>query len=410
MPLLTLWKSNASAVSDFTIEQVVKTAGNGSLKDGSQCSVELRDYLSQIPSKKIGDYVEQCLAASFDKGGMVLQDLINELGRRLDYVVINGRYQGTVNAVGFDGIWHSPEGPTIIAEVKTTDTYRISLDTIAVYRDKLAASGQIHGKSSILIVVGRHDTGELEAQVRGSRHAWDIRLISADALLKLVQLKENSDSPETGRKIRNLLCPMEYTRLDDLVDAMFTTATDVEGGIAAEDDEETEDKHVSTADDSETKSGWEFTDSKILQAKRETIVYAFGASKSVSLIKKSRALYWDAGHELRIVCSISKRYVKRPTYPYWYAFHPQWDDFLREGHDSYFILGCMDLSSAFALPWKLLNSILDSLNTTTTEKSTYWHIHLIEPKPHEFSMYLPKKSSTLSLNEFRFEVPAKPAL
>jgi len=35
----------------------------------------------------------------------------------------------------------------------------------------------------VLIVVGRQDTGELEAQIRGSRHAWDIRLISAEALL-----------------------------------------------------------------------------------------------------------------------------------------------------------------------------------------------------------------------------------
>lgn len=409
MPLLSLWKSNPSAVSDFTVEQVVKTAGDGSLKDGSQCSTEIREYLSQIPSKKIGSYVEQCLTASFDKGGMVLQDLINELGRRLDYVVTNGLYQGKVNAVGFDGTWRSPEGPTIIAEVKTTDTYRISLDKIVVYRDKLVASGQIKGKSSFLIVVGRDDTGELEAQVRGSRHAWEIRLISTDALLKLVQLKENSDSPETGRKIRNLLCPMEYTRLDDLVDAMFTTATDVESVITADDDEETEEKHASTADDVDSKGKWEFTDSKVLQAKRETIVDAFGALKGVSLIKKSRALYWDAGHELRIGCSISKRYVKRPAYPYWYAFHPQWNDFLRDGHESYFILGCMDLSSAFALPWKLLNSILDSLNTTTTEKSTYWHIHLIEPKPNELAMLLPKKSSTLPLTEYRFEVPAKSA-
>jgi hypothetical protein len=77
-------------------------------------------------------------------------------------------------------------------------------------------------------VVGRDDTGELEAQVRDSRHAWDIRLISADALLKLVLLKESADDPETGRKIRSLLVPMEYTRLDAMIDVMFTTATDVE--------------------------------------------------------------------------------------------------------------------------------------------------------------------------------------
>ena len=73
---------------------------------------------------------------------MVLQDLINELGRRLDYQVTNGRYQGTVNSIGHDGIWLSPEGHTIIAEVKTTDAYRISLDTIAGYKYKLIDAGR----------------------------------------------------------------------------------------------------------------------------------------------------------------------------------------------------------------------------------------------------------------------------
>jgi len=109
-------------------------------------------------------------------------------------VVTNGRYQGTSNTISFDGIWVSPEGHTVIAEVKTTDTYRVSLETIAGYRQKLLAVGQVNGNPSILIVVGRQDTGELEAQIRGSRHAWDIRLISADALIKLVQLKENAES------------------------------------------------------------------------------------------------------------------------------------------------------------------------------------------------------------------------
>jgi hypothetical protein len=104
MPLLALWKSNPDAVSEFKIEQVVATAGDGNPKDGSLCSQELQSYLAQIPSEKIATYVGQCLSSKLEKGGMVLQDLINELGRRLDYKVDNGRYQGGANAVGYDGI------------------------------------------------------------------------------------------------------------------------------------------------------------------------------------------------------------------------------------------------------------------------------------------------------------------
>jgi hypothetical protein len=234
MPLISLWSSNRTAIEEFSVEQVVRAAGDGNLRDGFLCSQELRAYLSEITSAKLGEYIEHCLSKHFNKGGMVLQDLVNELGRRLDYKVTNGRYQGTSNTIGYDGIWNSPEGHMIVGEVKTTDAYRISLDTIAAYRDRLSVNGEIFSPSSILIIVGREDTGELEAQVRGSRHAWDIRLISADALIKLVQLKEDADAPDTGRKIRSLLAPMEYTRLDQMIDVMFTTAKDVETAATVE--------------------------------------------------------------------------------------------------------------------------------------------------------------------------------
>src|SRR5206468_3125807 len=101
MPLLSFWESNRDAVDQLTIEQIVANAGDGVLRDQSPCSEELRAYLGQIASEKIGTYIDHCLTSAFAKNGMVLQDLVNELGRRLDYDVTNGRYQGVVNAIGF---------------------------------------------------------------------------------------------------------------------------------------------------------------------------------------------------------------------------------------------------------------------------------------------------------------------
>jgi hypothetical protein len=411
MPLLALWKSDPVSVGEFSIEQVVAAAGNGELKDGSVCSQELCAFLAQVPTPKLAEYIERCLSISFARSGMVLQDLVNELGRRLDYTVENGRYQGTTNAVGFDGMWQSPEGHSLIIEVKTTDAYRISLDTIAAYRERLRASGRISHPSSMLIVVGRDDTDELEAQVRGSRHAWDIRLISSEALLKLVQLKENAEEPETGLKIRSLLTPMEYTRLDQLIDVMFATATDIEPTIvtAAEPGGDGEDLDqedmagrgpVDQPPRTAGKGTWEFTDSAYLQLKRADIIAALSARLGAALIKRTRALYWDAGHDLRVACSISKRYTKRGSYPYLYAYHPQWDEFLREGRDGFFVLGCMDLSVAFSIPWRVLNPLLPALNTTTTDRGTYWHVHIAENAPGTYSLLLPKEGRSLPLAEF----------
>jgi hypothetical protein len=397
MPLLAFFKSDPATVGQLTIEQVVSNAGDGVLKDNSTCSSELREYLSQVLSDKIARYINHCLSAPFGKGGMVLQDLVNEFGRRLDYQVTNGRYQGTTNAIGL-----SPEGHSIIVEVKTTDAYRISLDTIARYRDKLSEIGQIPANSSILIVVGREDTGELEAQVRGSQHAWDIRLISADALSKLVQLKENTEGTEseTATKIRSLLIPKEYTRLDQMIDVMFTTAKDVEGTVAEDIDEPPDVAEV------KVKGTWQFTDSRLLQAKRDQIVAAFGQRTGATFIKRSRALLWDASHKTRLVCTISKRYIKKGASPYWFAYHTQWHSFLTEGKAAHLALGCMDLSFAFAIPVNIMSSVVGGLNQTLKDDGEidYWHIHIAEHEPSQYTILLPKRSDVLPLDEYRVPI------
>src|SRR5688500_13414152 len=105
MALITFWEANPAEVLSLTIKQIVGMAGDGRLLDNSECSHELRTFLSQVPTSKLAESSEQCLSQAFDKSGETLQDIINELGRRLDYDVTNGRYQGTSNAVGNDGLW-----------------------------------------------------------------------------------------------------------------------------------------------------------------------------------------------------------------------------------------------------------------------------------------------------------------
>ncbi len=398
MPLIQLWKSNTSAIDEFSIEQIVSTSGDGKLKDNSLCSNELREYFSQISSDKISEYIDYCLTNSFSKSGLVLQDLVNELGRRLDYTVTNGLYQGSQNKIGFDGIWVSPESNHIIVEVKTTDVYRISLDNLMTYKKNLLKNEIVSENTSLLIVVGREDTGELEAQVRGSRHAWDIRLISTDALINLVKLKESSEEIETAQKIRSILIPMEYTKLDEMIDVMFTTAKDVE---TSSEEQVLIDSQEGNQPDEEEKQ-WHFTDSKILQSKRESIVATIGKQNNINLIKKSRALYWDSNHKFRIACTMSKRYELTHETPYWYAYHPKWDEFLIEGSESFFVLGCMDLEVAFVIPHSIIKQNIENFHITTKRNSDsmYWHIKIKDDDAGNYYLLLPKKSETLIINQY----------
>jgi hypothetical protein len=409
---MSLWKSNAGAVGEMTIEQIVSTAGDGNLRDASTCSDELRTFLTEVPNESLGRYVEYCLSNAFKVGGIVLQDLVNEIGRRLDYDVQNGRYQGTPVHIGYDGVWKSPEGNHLVVEVKTTDAYRISLDTIASYREKLIAAGELVAVSSILIVVGRQDTGELEAQIRGSRHAWDVRLISAEALLKLLQVKENANDAETGAKVRSLFAPVEYTRLDRMVDVVFTAATDVEVTPEAEaaSDAGVPDSTQSTgvgapsgSRDITEKPSYQFTDSAILHAKRLRIIDALSDREGVHLLQKSRAQYWNSARDVRAICSISKRYEAKNQNPYWYAYHPQWDEFLEGAERGYFVLGCMDLDRAFAIPREVIRSVLPNLHQSVRETGAYWHIHLVE-RDRGIEVLIPNKGMGLPLEQFSFPI------
>jgi hypothetical protein len=301
MPLLSIWNSNREAVLKMSVEKVVNNAGDGHLRDGNEASQELRGYLRVCPSESLFNCARHCLENAFDKGGIVLQDIVNELGRRLDFDVENGLYQSRKTAVGFDGIWRSQTDPDILIEVKTTDYVAISLDKIALYKDKLVADQRIKPNASMLVVVGREDTGALEAQVRGSRYAWDMRLISIERLIKLVQIKEKSDDPATLTQIRQLLQPFEYTKIDRIIDVIFTTAADVEEQIV---------EHAPVEDTGEGRDSYkqERTDPDLISAKRLEAVEAFARLKGKELVRRSRTLFWSSDKSLRVCCAVSKRY------------------------------------------------------------------------------------------------------
>lgn len=398
MSLLSIWSKNSSDILDLSVEQIVKIAGNGKLTDDSVCSKELRTFLSQVNSDKLEQYSEYCLTNKFERNGCVLQDIVNELGRRLDYDVTNGRYQGKTNAIGNDGLWLSEEGHEIVIEVKTTDAFRISLDTIANYRKRLKDGEKPKANThsnSMLLVVGRRDTGELEAQIRGSRHAWDMRVISVDALVRLVKLKESTEEAATAAKMRNVLIPMEYTRLDALVDVMFTTAKDVESVVESE--------TPPVPEDNEEASNSDFTDPALLEEKRQEVLATFGKQRHTKFVKKSRALYWNAGRRVRVVCTVSKRH-QRGVSLYWYAYHPKWDQFLEEAKESFFLLGCMDLDVAFAIPVEVIRRRLRELNTTPNNGKPYYHIKIIESASGKYALQMPKSGKHLNLKKYEFRL------
>ncbi|MEP7364040.1 MAG: hypothetical protein ABI972_12355 [Acidobacteriota bacterium] len=398
MALLQYLHTNREIVLSQTIQQVVSNAGDGSLRDGSRASEEFREFLTQIPIESLSGYVRQCLDTAFSHGGYALQDLVNELGRRLDFEVKNGLYRGKRNKIGFDGIWRFPGEPELVVEVKTTDAYTFALETTNEYREGLIVQNQVERNSSILIVVGREDTGALEAQVRGSRYAWDIRLIGVDRLIKLVEIRAKSDDPSTVKQIHHLLRPFEYTKVDRIVDILFATAIDVE---SQQDDQQIE----ATAEPVETSDQvqpiQDRTDRALIEIMKERAISAFGSFKAQSVVRRGRSYFWSADKSLRACCTVSKRY-ENAYQPYWYAYHPKWHEFLSEGK-GFMIFACMDLDVAFAIPYAWFAENTQNLNSSERNGSlAYWHVPLTTMDDGSLAINLSKVGRKVSLAPFQF--------
>jgi hypothetical protein len=394
MALSDLWLASPGQLADKHVRQIISFAGTGQLRDGGEASAEFRDFLSKIPSTLLARYAEECLHNSFDGSGFALQDVVNQLGRRLGFAVTHGRYRGTVGQVGFDGLWRFPDGHAVVVEVKTTDAYRIDLNVLAGYRKALIGLGECaEDRSSILIVVGRQDTGDLEAQIRGSRHAWDVRLISVDALLRLVKLKEEVEDPKIIEQICAVLIPKEYTRLDSIVDIVFSAAEDVkEEPVLNEDDEE-------EAGQDEV-GGPKFIPVSFNDACAARVQSYLG----IHLVKHSKALFSSADNEVAVMCGASREHGKGDQSVYWFAFHPYQKTYLDAAAKAYVAFGCGSEDTVVLIPHERFSTWLDGLNVTKKEDRYYWHvkIHRDEDKlvlrrrkglpPVDLSEYLLPKS------------------
>ncbi len=382
MSLVEIWTTSRDQLEDKQVQQIISFAGEGDLRDGSQASLEFRDFLYHVPSSFLSKYMSQCITSSFGGSGFALQDIVNQIGRRLGFDVTDGRYRGRSELVGFDGIWRYPEGHALVVEVKTTDAYRIKLDSIAGYRKKLVSKGEIvEEKSSILIVVGRDDTGGLEAQIRGSRHAWDVRLISLDALIGLLKLKEEVEETETIQRIYALLIPREFTKLDEIIDIVFTATEEVR----PEDIVEEEDK-----DESPTIKPMAFNEACISRIEKYL---------EKSFIKRSRTTYSTADQTISVICAVSKTYFRGGRNTYWFAFHSHQKEFLEGASTGYVAFGCGDEENIILIPFDEYKNLLDGMHTTVKSNRLYWHVNISQDN-NDFNLNRKKGENRISLDAY----------
>lgn len=192
------------------LEDILELVGKleDSTEEGSAAD-RFRSYLSKN-AKSVGilkEYVDECLGKSGTQYNRALQDIVNHIGRLLGFEVEFGRYQGVSGKIGFDGFWISPIGKSIVVETKTTDTYSIDTNTLLDYRNRLSSEGKIKDKEDSigLYVFGETDYDQVKNDILANKREKDLRVITVDALLNLLEVKQ--DYGIEHETILNLLQP-----------------------------------------------------------------------------------------------------------------------------------------------------------------------------------------------------------
>ncbi|HEX7151428.1 MAG TPA: hypothetical protein VF618_08075 [Thermoanaerobaculia bacterium] len=378
------------------MEQIIAFAGDGRFSEDNETSREFREYLSRVSPEKLKAYCAECLSGEkFAAAAFALQDIINEIGRRLGFTVRPGRYRGVSGQIGYDGLWTLQSGHVLVVEVKTSDAYRVSLKTVAGYRNSLINAGTIpKDESSCLIIVGRQDTGGLEAEIRGSRHAWEMRLISIDALLKLLDLRQRLDHPGVVRKVGEILVPHEFTRVDDIVDLVFETAEDTlpEPPVAALDVAEVSDDDGDEEEDAATPR------LDMVAVARESAARVASKLK-VPLIQRSRGTFSSSDETVRLVSAYSRTYGTAPEGGFWFAFHPYQKEFLEQGKQAFVAFICGDAATVLLIPLAEFSRWLSGLHETVSPARRYWHVR-IKRRNGRFTLSRRKGHERIDLTKF----------
>jgi hypothetical protein len=394
--------SPQAEIDKWSIKQILALCGDGKLLDGESKAAKLREYFrDKAEVENLLKYLQTCLRdKTFEDREYVLQDLVNEFGHRLEYDVQNGLYHGKKLAgeIGFDGLWYDKKNKHhFVVEVKTSNVFYRDPDIQFGYLEDLRKSGKITGGASVMFVVGDPNTKGLENQLVGAQHAYEARIISAKSLANLALLKKNVGL-DLIPKIHALFIPSDLLKLDRTLEIAFSVAEDAKSGP----DESVEPPESPEGSQQPPRKGTHQI------APAEKVAELRGRVKDAlarlhgPLIQRSIALYWSSNEVVRAVLTISSKLRKGN---YLFGYRLDWDRFLRDGRPGLYVLGCIDRSEAYVIPYKWIHSRTNKLSEAKpSEGKPHWMV-VLHPTPSRGLALRLKNGEEESLEAFKMPLP-----
>jgi hypothetical protein len=178
---------------ELTLDRIVNLAGDWT--DESRASEQFREIIEdeQTTTEEIEAYLQEAIAGSEPYHNKALQDLVNNIGRRLGFEVEYGIYQGRSDTIGYDGHWISTatdDDTHIVVETKTNTAYSIDPGQAGEYMSELVDEHKIDRKQVYgLYVIGEADIETVSQTVLGSQYRDRMRVITAQRLLDLLEIQ-----------------------------------------------------------------------------------------------------------------------------------------------------------------------------------------------------------------------------
>jgi hypothetical protein len=183
-------------------------------------------------------------------------------------------------------------------------------------------------------------------------------------LLRLLGLKEQVEDPCMVRKIHDILVPQEFTRLDDIVDVLFSAAEDIKqevvSGEVEGDDEDVGDRRTTPV---------AFHDACVARIEKHL---------GGTLVKQTHATFSSPDSSLALVCVVSREHRSRDQLSYSFVFHPHQKKFLAPFERPYIAFGCGSAQQIILIPFTNFVPWLDGMSVTQLEERFFWHVSIFK--------------------------------
>ena len=200
-------------------------------------------------------------------------------------------------------------------------------------------------------------------------------------------IKEEVEDPQIIQRIHSILIPREFTRLDEIVDVLFSATEDIRQDevVAAE---------GAVSVDKKTKEP-KFTPVAFHDACISRIQTALHAT----LIKRTRAQFSSPDKSVIVNCAVSKEHDPDTTPNYWFAFHPHQKEALRRAPKSYAAFGCGTSKRILLIPFSDFDQWLEGMWTTRKDDRFYWHV-VIYRKDEKYILHRKKGQKGIDLSQY----------